>query len=60
MQAAIRAQATAVVGVAGAAVDVTTMVFVMNGGDRFPSAPARRSSTALGLVLRGRGPGLDQ
>ncbi|HCA85382.1 MAG TPA: hypothetical protein DEQ61_07740 [Streptomyces sp.] len=61
--AAIRARVAAVVDVALAAVDVTAMVFVMNGGGRFHRrhllAEARRH---LALVLRGRrrDPGLDE
>lgn len=61
--AAIRARVAAVVDVALAAVDVTAMVFVMNGGGRFHRrhllAEARRH---LALVLRGRRrePGLDE
>ncbi|WP_158795097.1 MobF family relaxase [Streptomyces sp. NRRL S-337] len=60
---AIRARVAAVVDVALAAVDVTAMVFVMNGGGRFHRrhllAEARRH---LALVLRGRrrDPGLDE
>ncbi|MFE5097243.1 hypothetical protein ACFRCI_44880 [Streptomyces sp. NPDC056638] len=59
---AIRARVVAVVDVGLAAVDVTAMVFVMNGGGRFHRrhllAEARRH---LALVLRGRrrDPGLD-
>ncbi|WP_189135725.1 MobF family relaxase [Wenjunlia tyrosinilytica] len=53
--AAIRSRVAAVVDVALAAVDVTAMVFVMNGGGRFHRrhllAEARRH---LALVLRGR------
>ncbi|MEW2490471.1 hypothetical protein [Streptomyces sp. NPDC048411] len=58
----IRARVAAVVDVVLAAVDVTAMVFVMNGGGRFHRrhllAEARRH---LALVLRGRcrDPGLD-
>ncbi len=58
----IRARVAAVVDVALAAVDVTAMVFVMNGGGRFHRrhllAEARRR---LALVLRGRrrDPSLD-
>lgn len=61
--AAIRARVATVVDVALAAVDVTAMVFVMNGGGRFHRrhllAEARRH---LALVLRGRSrePGLDE
>ncbi|MFD5898667.1 MobF family relaxase [Streptomyces sp. NPDC060366] len=60
--AAIRARVATVVDVALAAVDVTAVVFVMNGGGRFHRrhllAEARRH---LALVLRGRRrePGLD-
>ncbi|MHB6912835.1 MobF family relaxase [Streptomyces sp. DB-54] len=61
--AAIRARVATVVDVALAAVDVTAMVFVMNGGGWFHRrhllAEARRH---LALVLRGRRrePGLDE
>ncbi|MFC9431660.1 MobF family relaxase [Streptomyces sp. NPDC056987] len=60
---AIRSRAAAVVDIALAAVDVTAVVFVMNGGGRFHRrhllAEARRH---LALVLRGRRrePGLDE
>ncbi|MFF2641743.1 relaxase domain-containing protein [Streptomyces niveus] len=61
--AAIRARVATVLDVALAAVDVTAMVFVMNGGGRFHRrhllAEARRH---LALVLRGRSrePDLDE
>jgi hypothetical protein len=61
--AAIRARVVAVVDIALASVDVTAMVFLMNGGGRFHHrhllAEARRH---LALVLRGRGRerGLDE
>ncbi|MFI6730194.1 hypothetical protein NRF20_45920 [Streptomyces sp. R-74717] len=62
---AIRSRVVAMVDIALAAVDVTGMVFVMNGGGRFHRrhllAEARRH-LALALVLRGRrrDPGLDE